>query len=752
MTTPDQVLQSLGEARRICLADAKIYPQVIPGIVGVVGAQSSLELRRWGADFLAETFASPVLSAEEKQKLCLAALDTLRSYLNRKEEKGEDEDASVVKSAVQCATSIYPLVFRHTVTNASDSETWGKMAGIKSSILRRMDTAPAGVRICCIKFVARVVQVQTPGVIADPMRPDHNEISLALVPRDHPIVPPTNLEAESSGLLDRLLGVLQDNLTDALVVTATLNALSTLVQRRPSISPKILMTVLNFNPFKLASAHMTGKDKIVIRSMTRTTMSFLLNVLKRNPSHAQAGRLQQRTEQLRQVLTEVFAVTGPGKRKEPDEPTDGLDDAKRRRIDAEAANGTTPQQQSYQQPTYPPLPPGPVSFAQLFMLSRDPSAASFHVDPIPQHIVIQLIPPLLASIDRKRFDDAISAVRSRLLQLASQPPASALDAARAVTGGDEDEDYDPLTGFPGHDQVMNGLDQMAPEGGDQDVATMAFQLPPAPPMTEHQRAEYGKLALKRVFDTLAGLDREARTRGGKKADAEKGFNKLAADGGWQDREGWITVITRLATRAAFGLGEEADSDVKEENDDQMAVARKDGAFSLTNGIRQALVNYVLDDFRRRIDVAIAWLNEEWYSDRLALQHRQPNNPPTATTPVSELPNYLTWSLRTLDALLPFLDTKDGRHLIRFLSEIPQLSPEHLARVKKIADDPERVQVATQALLYLIMLRPPIRQAAIDVAEEMWRENEYAKAATAKILGKWRPAVLEEGKAEVKGEA
>ena len=42
------------------------------------------------------------------------------------------------------------------------------MLGIKSNILRRMDTAPPGVRICCVKFVQVVVLVQTPGMVADP--------------------------------------------------------------------------------------------------------------------------------------------------------------------------------------------------------------------------------------------------------------------------------------------------------------------------------------------------------------------------------------------------------------------------------------------------------------------------------------------------------------------------------------------------------------------------------------------------------
>lgn len=126
-----------------------------------------------------------------------------------------------------------------------------------------------------------------------------NEISLALVPRDHPIVPPSNLEAESSGLLDRLLGVLQDNSrlahrrrgllayltcynSDALLVTATLNSLGSLVKARPSIANKIISSVLNYNPLLLAqTTPVTAKVKVMVRSMARTTIVFLLNILKK---------------------------------------------------------------------------------------------------------------------------------------------------------------------------------------------------------------------------------------------------------------------------------------------------------------------------------------------------------------------------------------------------------------------------------------------------------------------------------------
>jgi symplekin len=111
-----------------------------------------------------------------------------------------------------------------SVSNPNDAHDWQLMLAIKSSILRRMDTATPGVRICCVKFLQQVVLVQTPGVV-DPrvhttlpqlheqrayasQRPDHSDISLTLVPRDHPVIPYASLEAEGHGLLDRLLDII----------------------------------------------------------------------------------------------------------------------------------------------------------------------------------------------------------------------------------------------------------------------------------------------------------------------------------------------------------------------------------------------------------------------------------------------------------------------------------------------------------------------------------------------------------------
>jgi symplekin len=176
-----------------------------------------------------------------------------------------------------------------------------------------MDTATPGVRICCVKFLQQVVLVQTPGVVdprvhlASPQmhtrraytsqRPDHNDTSLALLPRDHPVIAYATLEAEGHGLLDRLLDIIHGDhrsdrfsvealtiLTkdsDGLVVTATLNSLGMLMHRRPIAANKILNSVFNFNPLKLANSPLTPKNKVIMKSIERTTRSLLVNIMKR---------------------------------------------------------------------------------------------------------------------------------------------------------------------------------------------------------------------------------------------------------------------------------------------------------------------------------------------------------------------------------------------------------------------------------------------------------------------------------------
>lgn len=108
LSIPEQIHQ-LNDARKLVLSDVKHYPNVVRGIVPVIKATSALELRRWGADFLAEAFATPALPTGEKETMQPYVMEWLETLLNN-----EGEDIQVLRSVIQTAASIYPLAMRWT--------------------------------------------------------------------------------------------------------------------------------------------------------------------------------------------------------------------------------------------------------------------------------------------------------------------------------------------------------------------------------------------------------------------------------------------------------------------------------------------------------------------------------------------------------------------------------------------------------------------------------------------------------------
>lgn len=707
------------------MGDGRYYPTIIPGVLPIIGytAEQTIEIQRWGADFLAEAFGSPTWPSDVKENTAPSVLATLKAYL---ENVG---DKSVIKSAVQAAASVYPLVYRHTVSDSSDAQHWQLMAAIKSNILRRMDTAAPGIRICCVKFLQQVVLVQTPGVM-DPRRPDHNDISLALVPRDHPLIPYAALEAEGHGLLDRLLDIIHGDHSDGLLVTGTLNSLGMLLHRRPIAANKILNSIFNFNPLKLANSPMTPKNKVIIKSIERTTRALLVNIMKRNPENPINGRIQQYLERMHRTRVEVFEESSR-KRPAPSEPTDGLDQAKRQRL---LAAETSPRPPPVQE-----LPPGPVSWRQLYTLNSEGNTLNFDVQAFkdPEQL-LRIVVPVLQSVDGAKLEQAINVVRSRYSKLSRAAAQQSAAQAVAAPEADDEEEYEPDFEPEDAEQLINKLDGAPPLDSQRPsgpaTALAPYKLPDAPPLSEHEAQKYGDLTIHRAFGMLSSVDENQKSKVTK-----GGFNRLAASD--YGRDAWVTILSRLATRANAGL-EDPEQSIK----DEYAVKSAKGSQKIGDAVRDGLYQYIMYDWKKRIDVAISWLNEEWYNDIVIAKSTQGStkNGTTNGHAASDLPkgNYHRCALRLIDGLLPYIENTD-KILLRFLSEIPAIDSEILVRVKKMAEDPERIDLATRVLQYLYMFRPPVRTLVVDVLAEMWRDNERARPSVKKLLLRWRPEVLGE---------
>ncbi|KAI3528151.1 mRNA cleavage and polyadenylation specificity factor complex subunit [Colletotrichum filicis] len=699
VSVSDQIRQ-LNDARKLVLGDVKYYPTVVKSILPIVGPTAGVELRRWGADFLAEAFATPALPGSEKETMQLFVLDTLQTMVET-----PNEDAHVLRSAIQTAASIYPFALRWIINNSYDTFTWERMVAIKQRILRIWDDAESTVRICCIKFAQRVVLAQSAANPNEPRRGDSLDISLDKIPPNHQTLDARTLDAEGAGLLDRILSILQENSSDVLLVDATLNCLSILIRSRPGTANRILNAVLNFNPLKLANSPMTPRTRVMVKSMEKTTRMLLIHLAKRDPHNPMAQRIQQHVERMMRMRHEIFDESGRKRALEAQQQQEGIE-AKRQRMAPQIA--TMPQIQ------ITPLPPGPHSLGDVFTLTGSEGLKAFDVGTLPTALAAKISITTLLRTDAQLLAKAVDGIRGRLNVLAAQPPPQ-IDPETAPLGVEEDDDeYEPdFYAAEDNEQILNKLDSdpvTKPDDGDLGLRT--FRLPPPPALTPELALSAGQGSVMSLFQFVKTLEEPAKK-------SKSGINRLAAS--TNDRESWIAIITRLASRSSAGL----ESGVKDE---------ATGRLALGDSIRESLYTYVLEDFRRRIDVAITWLHEEWYNDQL--QKKQDGGHPL---------HYEKWALKLIDGFSQYLNAQD-KVITRFLGEIPELSPAILSRVKLMCRDPLVVPLALTSLLYLVMMRPPAKDLALDTVQDIWTEYEDARPLAAKYLVKFRPTWLESAKA------
>ncbi|KAB5580975.1 hypothetical protein GE09DRAFT_459068 [Coniochaeta sp. 2T2.1] len=715
LSTAEQ-LKQLQQARAVVLKDPAYWSSVVAGILPIVGPHNDVELRRWGADFIAEAVATPAVPLRAREDVCMKTLGTLRMLLDE-----QGLDAVVLRSAILAAASVYPLVVRWIAGNAHDRDSWESIQAIKSRILRIWEGAPPPVRICCIKFAQRVVLAQTMSNGMD-SKQSGLDVSLSIIPPNHPLLDPRQLEAEATGLLDRMLGILQDNSSDAILVDGTLNTLSVLVRTRPSTSARIVNTILNFNPLKLANSPMTPKTKVLLKSMEKTTRLLMFHLSKRDPHNPLAPRMQQYAERLMRSRQEIFEEAGR-KRPMPGQP-DGAQAAAKRQKMAEP--------QVVARIIVPPLGPGTHSLGALFTLTDNVALQGFDATQVPAALAARVSVTALASVPPEILAQAITGIQNRMMELATAPAVQAppLNAETSPLDVEEDEDeYEPdFYAAEDTEQILNKLDNapadVPPVQEPETVNALAtlgtFKLPPPPLLNPDLANQISQVAVNRVFIPLATLDDTSRKH-------KSGINRLAASS--FDRDSWLTVIIRIATRGTAGLEDANSSQVKEE--ESSSLVHKPN-LSLSNSIRENLFRYVMEDFRRRIDVAVAWLCEEWYADQLAKK----------TQPESDRSlHYERWAVKLLDGFLPYLTPQD-KVLTRFLAEIPELGRELLGRVKDLCRDPATVSLAVTSLLYLVMMRPPAREIALDTVGEIWVEYEDARPMASKYLTKWRPGFIE----------
>lgn len=379
---------------------------------------------------------------------------------------------------------------------------------------------------------------------------------------------------------------------------------------------------------------------------------------------------------------------------------------KRQLTDQQAYDGAKRQKTSEQPaPALPnPLAPPANSLAALFTLNEHAGLSAFDASQVPAPLAAKIAVSVLARVDPQALAKAVETVRERFAaKVAAAPPV--LNPETAPLDVDDDDDYEPdYMVAEDTEQILNKLDGTPREEqqAKTDAASLAlgpFVLPPPPQLNYEIAASAGQVTVDRVFDSLKGREDSPLKK------SKAGINRLAASA--FDKEAQLIFIARLGCRPNAGL--EGASIKIEENSSAMVL--RDPLSS--NVIRERMYTYVLEDWRRRIDVAVSWLNEEWYTDKL-IQKESPN---------ARL-HYDGTIMKLVEGFFPYLNPQD-KVIMRFLGEIPELSRAILAKVKALCADPAMVQLALTSLLYVVMMRPPVRDAALDTVQDVWLECKYS---------------------------
>lgn len=151
---------------------------------------------------------------------------------------------------------------------------------------------------------------------------------------------------------------------------------------------------------------------------------------------------------------------------------------------------------------------------------------------------------------------------------------------------------------------------------------------------------------------------------------------------------------------------------------------------VATAIRDHLYNYVITDFRARLEVMVWWLSEEWYAEYVLAE----NAPEDSAKSI-----YYQQVGRIVDQVLPRLEMSDSRTLIRFFSELPDLNRDIIFKLRGICQDPERSGLGFRTLKFLILFKPPTKEACLDLVAELYKEGADGAEA---ILKKHRPEASE----------
>lgn len=194
---------------------------------------------------------------------------------------------------------------------------------------------------------------------------------------------------------------------------------------------------------------------------------------------------------------------------------------------------------------------------------------------------------------------------------------------------------------------------------------------------------------------------------------------------------WLLLVAKLITRGTnmhympTELKHEQDNatvnDTEEEDDKKMIITDDTDV-----DLKELLLDFIVQDFASRSDLALEWLHEEYLLDKR-----------NQRLDAGYIPNYGYWFHKLLEKVIPTLDAKD-RILTKVLLDAPELDEKAIDLIKQNLDSvPERFVPCVSTLRSLVTNRPTVRFMALQVLLDLCtHENDKMRRTSIVAVKKW----------------
>ncbi|KAJ8145691.1 hypothetical protein OY671_001228 [Metschnikowia pulcherrima] len=702
------IIAQLDKARELGLSDENLFPQVVKQILNLV-SNPNLAVQAWCAKFLKEAFTKNdhYVSPAVKVDLAIDALPHLKVLASVR-------DLEVFKNVIDVSVIVFKLAFKFVAENDGSSNVWAGVNELKNNLVAKYDTQfpfessfdrehdafrNIDGKLELLKFVMTVIDYQS--------RSNSNKYySLARVSPQHTLIKAPLMESEAAALLDVVLKTLKNDILITPLVTATFNHLSVLVRRKRQFVDTIIPVLEAFDSTtKLQSNYEPVESFKLSSKYVDRTLRVLFNYM---------SKLQLIPPKFQGAISRKLAIlTARG------------DEIRRKNIVSESAADASIKKRKFEGFVTTSKKIKTVDYKNLYCLTDiNQELNNFDFSSIPQNILVSMALTALTRASTPKLAKALEIISARytnaIKDLAAVDPEvkKELKLDEDDTSETREMDYNPET---------------------------TYTLPAPKTLSFQQKKEHVNLIVKNFFELANKKDGTAEAVRDETGKSE--LTKVAINT-WRE-DSWLVLLTRLATRGMHTIDSKDKESADTKNNEQ-----------LSDIIRKALFDYFLANIHERIDLVIEWLNEEWYNEKVMneqvvreevtqrLTASYKSNPYSISDLEQSIrdevekteigtPVYDLWGQRVVDAMIPFLEPTDRKVFLRLLSDLPSLNREMIDGIKSLCADPARSKLGFLALQFLIMYRPPVKPACLDVLRDLSSgDQEDLKAEAQTLLKKY----------------